>query len=167
LIVQLVASLGNNVKLAKQLEDIVLAKNAKIKTVNLCDLNLPLYDTRVEEKEGIPPQAKELSETLKQAKGFIVVAPEYNGSTPPVFNNALAWLSRSGDEDWRAGFNDKYCVVATHSGGGGQKVLQAMKGQMEHLGCNSLARVILTHYKKELNPESAEHILSSLIKLCQ
>ena len=84
---------------------------------------------------------------------------------PPVLNNAVAWISRGGGDDWRQAFNQKYAVVATHSGGGGLHVLKAMRSQWEYLGCTVLARGIQTNFNKELNPESANTILKQLIKL--
>ena len=90
-------------------------------------------------------------------------------STKPLaeINNAIAWVSRSGQDDWRAAFAQKFCALATHSGGGGDKVLLAMRTQMEHLGCNVLARQLLTHYQKPLNPESATAVLKELKSLVQ
>jgi NAD(P)H-dependent FMN reductase len=98
-------------------------------------------------------------------KGFIVVAPEYNGVMPPVLNNAISWVSVSTD-DWRLAFNEKIVALATHSGGGGAKGLQAMRIQFQHMGANVLSREILTTYEKPLNEEAANNILDQLEKLC-
>lgn len=157
------ATSGNNLKLAGKLEEVAKSKGAKTVLINLEDLNLPVYTPPAEE-EGIPAKAKELAKILIDSKGMIFLGPEYNGSIPPIMNNAVAWVSRTGD-DWRGAFNNKFAVVGTHSGGGGLKVCQAMRTQLEHVGCNVLARNVLTNFSKELNPESADAIIGSLIEL--
>ncbi len=160
----LVASANNNVKLAQKLSDIAKDLNVENEIINLVDLNLPLYSTVEEEKNGLPQNAKELANKILGLKAFIVVAPEYNGVMPPVLNNAMAWTSRS-TEDWRDAFNEKVVGLATHSGGGGQKGLQAMRIQFQHLGANILARELLTTYEKPLNEDSAKNMILQLDKL--
>jgi chromate reductase, NAD(P)H dehydrogenase (quinone) len=83
---------------------------------------------------------------------------------PPVLNNAMAWTSRS-TKDWRDAFNEKTVGLATHSGGGGTKGLQAMRMMFQHLGANVIAREILTTYEKPLNEETANNMIIQLIKL--
>ena len=83
---------------------------------------------------------------------------------PPVLNNAMAWTSRS-TKDWRDAFNEKIVGLATNSGGGGQKGLQAMRIQFQHLGANILARELLTTYEKPLNEEAAKNMIIQLNKL--
>ena len=152
---------GNNLKLAKALEGIALKLKMKGELICLEDFELPIY-TPTAEKEGIPAQAIELTEVFTRARSLIICAPEYNGSLPPILNNAIAWISRSGNEDWRASFNGKPAVVVTHSGGGGLKVTQAMRSQLEHLGAVVIPRPIITNFQKEINLESAEVILTQL-----
>ncbi len=157
------ATSGNNLKLAEKLQEVAKKLGANTVLVNLENYPMPVY-TPVEEKQGVPGKAKELADILINSQGMIFCAPEYNGSIPPIVNNAIAWVSRTGD-DWRGAFNNKVGVVGTHSGGGGLKVCQAMRQQLEHVGCNVLARPIITNYQKELNPESADDIVGSLIGL--
>jgi len=83
---------------------------------------------------------------------------------PPVLNNAMPWTSRSTDS-WRDAFNEKIVGLATHSGGGGAKGLQAMRIMYQHLGANILARELLTTYEKPLNGDSANNMIEQLIKL--
>ncbi|MBF0197483.1 MAG: NAD(P)H-dependent oxidoreductase [Planctomycetes bacterium] len=154
------ASTGKNLELALKLQSLLQEKDVQVELVNLVELDLPLY-TSEREILGMPSSAVSLAEMFSQATDFIFVAPEYNGSLPPVLNNAIAWVSRSGGEDWRAAFSGKIAAVATHSGGG-NKVLSAMRSQLEHLGVTVLARQIHTHYQKELNPDSARAVIDQL-----
>lgn len=160
----LVASSNNNLKLGKRLVEISDELKVETELIDLVDLNLPLYNTIEQEKNGIPENVKLLAEKILSLKAFIVVAPEYNGVMPAVLNNAMAWTSVSTD-DWRDAFNEKVVGLATHSGGGGTKVLQAMRIQFQHLGANILARELLTSYEKSLNEDSAKNMITQLDKL--
>ena len=160
----LVASAENNRKLGDKLQEIAKSQNVEATVINLVDLNLPLYSTVEEEKSGIPAVAKDLAEEILALNAFIIVAPEYNGVMPPVLNNAMAWTSRATD-NWRDAFNEKIVGLATHSGGGGAKGLQAMRIMYQHLGANILARELLTTYEKPLNEDSAKKMIEQLVKL--
>jgi NAD(P)H-dependent FMN reductase len=160
----LVASSNNNLKLANKLVELATSENVETELINLVDLNLPLYNTIEEEKNGIPDIAKELATKILSLNAFIIVAPEYNGVMPPVLNNAMSWTSRA-TENWRDAFNEKILGLATHSGAGGQKGLQAMRIQFQHLGANILARELLTTYEKPLNENSAIIMIKQLEKL--
>lgn len=157
------ATSGSNLKLAKTLEGHATELGAQVEIINIEAMNLPLYTPAEEEKNGVPVGAKSLVDSLSTAGAYVLLAPEYNGTIPPVVSSAFSWMSRSGDEDWRSNFNGKFAVVGTHSGGGGLKVCQAMRMQLEHLGSIVLPRNILTSYSKELNPKSATSILTQLI----
>ena len=160
----LVGSTCKNLELAQTLKETASSIDFSAEVINLVELNLPLYSAEAE-GNGAPEAAITLRDKLIVAKTIITVAPEYNGSTPPVLSNAIAWVSRSGDDNWRSAFAKKFGAVATHSGGGGQKVLNVMRLQLEHLGTNVIARELLTHYQKPLNPDSALAVLSELKKL--
>ena len=160
----LVASANNNVNLANKLQEIATQNGVESELIKLVDLDLPLYSTVEEERNGIPDTAKELAQKILSLNAFIVVAPEYNGVMPPVLNNAMAWTSRA-TKDWRDAFNEKIVGLATHSGGGGAKGLQAMRIQFQHLGANILARELLTTYEKPLNEDSAVVMIKQLEKL--
>jgi chromate reductase, NAD(P)H dehydrogenase (quinone) len=159
----LVSSVGKNVPLAESIAAEVASQEAQADIVNLVDLDLPLYSTRAE-AAGIPDKAGSLAKQMSQARALVFVAPEYNGSVPPVLNNMIAWVSRSGD-DWRAAFNGKMAVIATHSGGGGMSVLAAMRAQLSYVGVNVLGRQLHTHFKKTLNPESTTAVIRQLLEL--
>ena len=160
----LVASANNNRNLGDKLASLAKEENVEVEVINLLDLRLPLYSTVEEEENGIPESALDLAHKILDLKSFIIVAPEYNGVMPPVLNNAMAWTSRS-TKDWRDAFNEKVVALATHSGGGGAKGLQAMRIMFQHLGANILAREILTTYEKQLNEDSARNIIKQLAKL--
>lgn len=162
-IVILLASVGKNLELAEKLENILKGLNAETKLVNLVELDLPLYSALTDKKETCPKAVTSLTASLVESDGIVIVAPEYNGGVPPVLNNAIAWVSRSGGEDWRVAFNGKPAVIATHSGGGGLHALAAMRQQLAYLGTNVMGRQLHTHYQKPLDLNSAEETLKQLL----
>ena len=128
------ATSGKNLELANNLESVAKELGEEVEVINLENLKLPLYEP-TREKEGIPKMATELAEKLSSSLVCIWCAPEYNGSIPPILSNAIAWVSRSSNDDnWRSSFQHKVAVVGTHSGGGGAKAVLAMRMQLEHLG---------------------------------
>ncbi len=160
------ASEIKNLELAKKFQSVLESMGESVTVINLIDLNLPLYTSRSEEMHKGDELLKDHLKTFSDAEAFVFIAPEYNGSTPPVFNNFLAWLSRSSKE-WRTFLNGKPAVIATFSGGGGHHVLAAMRSQLAFIGMNVLGRQILTHSNKALDEKSLETIGQELVKYCR
>jgi len=161
-----VASLNENMKLATQIEKSLEKMGVKSKIINLVDLNITLYDSSKETNDGIPSEIIALSNTMKNAAGYIVVAPEYNYSIPPTLTNIIAWLSRSG-ESFRELFTLKYIQLATHSGSGGNDVCNAMRSQFSKLGAIVAPREILATYDKKVEEESLKRILTQFVAISQ
>ncbi|AFL69649.1 NAD(P)H-dependent oxidoreductase [Sulfurospirillum barnesii] len=162
----LVASLNENMKLAQEIQHTLEAMQCKSEIINLVTLNAPLYDTQKESNQGIPDSIKALSEKMKNALGYIVVAPEYNYSIPPVLTNVVAWLSRQG-EHFRELFTLKYVQLATHSGSGGNEVCNAMRTQFSKLGAIVAPREILATYDKKVEAESLKRILTQFVAIAR
>jgi len=157
-----VASLNENMKLANILKEQLNSFDKQSEIINLVDLNLPMYDSYKEEHDGIPPKVNELIEKMKKADGYIFVSPEYNYSLPPVLVNTVAWVSRVGD-DFRELFTLKTIQLATHSGGGGTDVMNAMRAQFTKLGSIVMPREIITTYQTPLRTDSSERILKQFV----
>ena len=132
--------------------------------INLEELDVPLY-TPIEEEKGIPSEIKSIMEKFINASGFIICAPEYNGSIPPVLTNIIAWISVIDADNWRFVFNGKIALMATHSGGGGNNLLQSLRIQLNHLGTLVLPRTISINSKTEFNHDSATEKVQQLIDL--
>lgn len=158
------ATNGKNLQLAEMLSELANEVGADTEIVQLEDLNIPLFTPTNKETLGVPEIANELSQKFISSDALIFLAPEYNGSIPPVLTNAIAWMSVAGD-DFRNAFNGKLAVVGTHSGGAGFKVIEAMRAQLNHLGTLVLARTFTTSFSKKQDPESAKAIFEQLMKL--
>lgn len=162
----LVASLNENMNLARKIRQTLEAMHLKSEIINVVDLNVTMYDTDKEAAQGIPSAVLTLSETMKKATGYIIVAPEYNYSIPPVLTNIIAWLSRSG-ESFRELFALKYVQLATHSGSGGNDVCNAMRTQFSKLGAIVAPREIIATYDTPIEEESLGRILSQFVGISQ
>jgi len=163
-IVIITASEIKNLDLAQKFVQSLESLDANVSLINLVELELPLYTSRTDAKHKGEDLLRNELPLINAAHGFVFIAPEYNGSTPPVFNNFLAWLSRS-SKDWRQFLNGKPAAIATFSGGGGFNVLLSMRTQLAFIGMNVLGRQILTHSSKALDEKSLIAVNSELVKL--
>lgn len=159
-----VSSLKENMKLAGILQKLLEQLEKESSIINLVDLDLPMYDSFKEENNGIPAEVLKMMSLMEKSSGYIFVSPEYNYSIPPVLTNYIAWVSRGGD-DFRKLFNEKAVLLATHSGSGGNDVLNSMRIQFTKLGSVVTPRQILTTLKIPLNERSALKTLNQFIKL--
>ena len=159
----IVASDGNNVALAQSVGERAQEAGHSVDVVRLNAYDFPLYTADRDREIDALPEMDELMERLEKGDAWFVFAPEYNGSYPPVLNNTIAWLSRQGD-DFRRLFRDRTVALATHSGGGGQHVIMAMRAQFSFLGCNVVGRSLVVTRNKAINPETVEAILNSLVR---
>jgi len=158
----LVASVKNNMQLAHKIQAVVTELGQQSDIINLVALDLPMYTSIIEDEKGIPNEVHDLAKHLQTFDALIIVSPEYNGSMPPVLNNAIAWVSRIGD-DFRAIFNQKFVALATHSGGGGMRGNDAVRAIFSYIGANVLSREIINNYSKEYKKETVVSIVKELI----
>lgn len=158
----IVASVEKNMQLALNIQEVVTELEAQSEIINLVTLDLPMYTSILENESGIPTEAKDLATHLQTFDAFIIISPEYNGSMPPVLNNAIAWVSRVGD-DFRAIFNQKFVALATHSGGGGMRGNDAVRAMFSYVGANVLSREIINNYSKPYKRETVAMVVKELI----
>ena len=159
------ATKKTNYTLAKKLKNLIKT-DIEVTLISLEDYMLPVYTEGVFEskKESYKKTVVSLTNYFVKSDGIIICGPEYNGSTPPIINNSIAWISSSTDY-WRDAFNNKIVLIGTSSGGLGTKFITALKIQLEHLGCTVLPKTISVNNSTPLNVESAHKILNQFIKL--
>ena len=63
-------------------------------TLDLNDFEMPIYSIDKENENGIPEQAYEFKEYIKNADGIIISFAEHNGSYTAAFKNIFDWISR-------------------------------------------------------------------------
>ena len=136
------ASVGKNLELSEAIVTHLKKHGADASLLNLVELDLPLYSTVAETRHQAEVIVAPFKEKLN-VDAFVFVSPEYNGSTPPVFNNFLAWVSRS-TKNWRETFNSKNAMVATASAGNGIQAITIMRMQLSFIGMNILGRQLVS-----------------------
>ena len=159
----LAASNGENLKLANRFAEAAKALDLSIDLLDLTELDLPLFTPRSRDA-GQPDGLLALQDRLHRGQRWIICAPEYNGSIPPVLTSAFAWLSVLGD-DFRALFNGRPVAMASHSGSGGYEVLTALRIQLAHLGSHVVGRQLIANNTKPAHDSSIEAILQALLDL--
>jgi chromate reductase len=156
------ASNGENLKLAERFAGAARQLGSSTDLLDLTTIDLPLYRPKAE-KNGNPAALAPLHHRLMAAQRWVICAPEYNGSIPPVFTNAVAWLSVQG-EDFRALFNGRPVAMATFSGGGGMELLLSLRIQLTHLGAQVVGRQLLSNHAKPAKDESIQDLLKRLLQ---
>ena len=156
----LAASNGENLKLAERFAATARSQGRSAEVLDLTAVDLPLFTPRAQE-QGTPPALAALQQTLMATPRWVICAPEYNGSIPPVLTSAIAWLSVQGS-DFRALFNGRPVVIATHSGGGGTTVMTALRLQLAHLGAHVVGRQLVSNKNQPAQDNSIADLLARL-----
>ena len=157
------ATAGNNLKLSNDIKKITNSFKLDTKILNVEELNLPLYTPNEQKKNNLKSMDL-ITQKFINANGFIFCAPEYNGSIPPVLTNLFAWISVSTNH-WRDVFINKKAIIATHSGGGGNNLIQSMRIQLCHLGIVVLPRTIIVNKYSKFVEESTKEKIQQLYDL--
>jgi len=158
------ASNGENLKLAERFAVAGTAQGLTTEVLDLTTVPLPLFTPRQKQKEGFPSMLPSLIHQLGSAPWWVICAPEYNGSIPPVLTNVIAWLSVYGD-DFRHLFNGRPIAIASHSGSGGYEILMALRVQLAHLGSHVVGRQLVSNASKPAREESIYEIVQALTQL--
>ena len=162
-LVLIVASDGKNMKLAQSFAQTADELGHTTDLLDLMALNWPLY-TNDKANSGFELEnITHIVERLDRADAWIAIAPEYNGSLPPTLNNTIAWLSKQGS-NFRALFDGRKVGLATHSGGGGNRLIVAMLSQFNYLGADVLGRTLIATDSKVANPDTIKAIIGGLCK---
>ena len=160
------ASNGENLKLAERF----LAAGKELNySSELLDLtksenDLPIFNPRNNSKDQPPTNLESINLLMKSHSHWVICAPEYNGSIPPILTNVIAWLSVQGT-DFRSLFNNRPIAISSFSGGGCMELLLSMRIQLTHLGALVLGRQLATNKSKVAEDESIKAILNQLLKL--
>ena len=157
------ASNGQNLLLAERFAAAAREQGHSTDVLDLTALDLPLFTPRALEA-GTPAALAVLQARLDGAPRWVICAPEYNGSIPPVLTSAIAWLSMQGD-DFRGLFNGRPVAIATHSGGGGYTVLTALRLQLAHLGAHVVGRQLVSNKSQPAKDDSIADLISRLTHL--
>lgn len=98
--------------------------------IDLREFPIPLYDSDLEAREGLPGPARRLRDLFKEHAGLLVASPEYNSSISGVLKNVIDWVSRpQPGEPPLACFRGKVAALLSASTGalGGVRGLAALR----------------------------------------
>ena len=157
------ASNGENLQLAQRFGAAAAARDACAEILDLTLVDLPLFTPR-SKGETVPSGLKSLEQQLSNAPRWVICAPEYNGSIPPVLTNAIAWLSVQGS-DFRALFNGRPIAIATVSGSGGMELLMSLRIQLVHLGAQVVGRQLQSNKAKPPTQSTIDDLVNRLLQL--
>ena len=157
------ASNGENLKLAQRFVDAATARGARATCLDLTTIELPVFTPR-SKNDASRKVLDDLEQHLSQAPRWVICAPEYNGSIPPVLTNAIAWLSVQGS-DFRALFNGRPIAIATVSGGGGMELLLSLRIQLTHLGAQVVGRQLQSNRSKPAQQDTIDDLMNRLLQL--
>ena len=88
-----------NKQLARIAAEQASGQGAEGTFIDLADYPPPLYDGDFEQSDGIPNNAVQLAELIKEADGLLIASHEYNGATHRYSRTPIDWVTRV---DYRA-----------------------------------------------------------------
>jgi chromate reductase, NAD(P)H dehydrogenase (quinone) len=104
---------------------------AEVTRVSLADFPLPIYDSDLQNKAGVPKNAVNLKRLIGAHHGVLIVTPEYNSSVPPLLKNTIDWVTRVQDAQESRGqvFRERAFAIAAASESriGGSRSLMALR----------------------------------------
>jgi NAD(P)H-dependent FMN reductase len=157
------ASNGENLMLADRFAVAARTLGQQAAVLDLTSVDLPLFTPRAM-AAGTPAGLADLEARLNAAPRWVICAPEYNGSIPPVLTNAIAWLSVQSN-DFRTLFNGRPIAMATRSGGGGHTVMAALRLQLAHLGAHVVGRQLVSNSTHPAKDDTITDLLQRLQRL--
>jgi NAD(P)H-dependent FMN reductase len=126
-----------NKKLAKIASVGAVEAGADVTVIDLRDFPMPIYDGDLEQKDGLPSNARKLKDLMLTHQGFLISSPEYNSSISAVFKNTIDWTSRQSEgEIPLACFKNKIAGIMSASPGmlGGLRGLVHVRSILGNIG---------------------------------
>ncbi|HIE63007.1 MAG: NADPH-dependent oxidoreductase [Methanobacteriota archaeon] len=155
------ATSGENKELAEKFSEAASNQGHSSQVIDLAEMDLPMFTVARSKSPDEIPDISDLIDRMIRADAWIIVAPEYNGSMPPTLNNAMAWISRDW-ENFRKMCTGKPVGLATHSGGGGEHVIMAMRQQFSYIGADVIGRTCVSGRNKDANPDTIDAMITNL-----
>ena len=126
-----------NKKLVKIAADGAKDTGVDVTVIDLRDFAMPLYDGDLEQKDGLPQNARKLKDLMLSHQGFLISSPEYNSSISGVLKNTIDWTSRQSEgEESLACYKGKVAGIMSASPGGlgGLRGLVHVRAILENIG---------------------------------
>lgn len=147
-----------NRKLIQVAAEAARAAGGNVTLLDLADYPLPLYNGDLEDREGLPDNARRLKALFKEHDAFLIASPEYNSSIPPLLKNTIDWVSREWQgESGLVPYQGKVAAIMAASPGslGGMRMLPHLRQVLNALGVLVLpAQFSLAHADQAFDPEN-------------
>ena len=69
-------------------------QNSNVVILDLNNFEMPIYSEDFERLNGIPKEAYDFKEIIKEVDGIIISFAEHNGAYTAAFKNIFDWISR-------------------------------------------------------------------------
>lgn len=119
-----------NVQLAQLAATTVSNRSARGSFVDLSQFELPIYNADLESAGGIPKEAFQIAELIRQADGLLIASPEYNGAYTALLKNVIDWVTRVDYSAWAV---PTALASATPGRSGGRRGLAILKATLENM----------------------------------
>lgn len=123
---------SHNTALAALAARRIEAAGAHVRSTNIRDFEVPLYDGDVQAERGVPDGARRLAGMLASYDATVIVSPEYNYSMPGNLKNLIDWVSRI--KPWPTIGVQALLMSASPGPVGGHRGLIALRVPLEGLG---------------------------------
>lgn len=126
-----------------------LIDDVKVTVLDLNDFDLPIYSKDLEDKNGIPENAKKFLQYIKESDGLVISLAENNGAYSAVFKNLFDWMSRAEQKTF---MGKPMLLMATSPGSrGGASVLAIAKDRFPRHNANIVAEFSLPFFNDKFS----------------
>ena len=126
-------------------------ENVEVNLLDLNDYEMPIYSIDKERDNGIPDQAHQFKNALREADGIILSLAEHNGSYSAAFKNILDWGSRIERSMWLG--KPMFLLASSPGPRGGKNVLSTAVGSFPHQGAHVVASLPLPSFNQNFSPD--------------
>ncbi|TXE10864.1 NAD(P)H-dependent oxidoreductase [Gelidibacter salicanalis] len=117
--------------------------------LDLNDFELPLFGVDLEKKIGIPENAHNFLNQIRNADGIILSLAEHNGAYSTAFKNLFDWMSRAEQKTFMG--KPMLLMAASPGGRGGASVLAIAKDRFPRHNAEIVATFSLPNFKENFN----------------
>jgi NAD(P)H-dependent FMN reductase len=126
-----------NKKLILEAVSMAREMGADVTFIDLKDYPIPLYNGDLEQKNGMPENAKYIRGLMISSQVILIASPDYNSSLSALLKNTLDWASRNEKGSFsKEAFRGKRFAIMSASPGarGGSKGLIHLRAILEDIG---------------------------------
>lgn len=128
-----------------------LVKDASVNTVDIAELEMPLFSDAREKALGRPEHARTFHRMIGEADALVISFAEHNGSYTAAWKNLFDWTSRI---DKRVFQNKPVLYLSTSPGpGGAASVLKAARESAPYFGARLVDAVSVPSFHDNYDPD--------------